>query len=343
MKDLLVIQQKLVPDLLTQMKKRYQILQQIYLSQPIGRRSLAQNLETTERILRAEVEFLKEQGLLYVESVGMSLTDEGRKLVDELDEFMRDLDGILALETQLSRSLHIPHVHIVPGNADKDSLVKRALGVAAAHILRQILQPGDVVAVTGGTTVAAVADMMPDMNVPFPVEVVPARGGIGESVEYQANMIASRLANKLGGTYKMLHAPDYLSDEAYHSLMADPSVQERVAEIRRARVVIHGIGQAMVMAERRHTAENVKQLLRQKGAVGEAFGYYFDAEGRVVHSMNSLGLRMDDLQKVERIISIVGGESKAEAVLAVAKGTKQDILVTDEACAQRILALLHKN
>ncbi|GIM45262.1 central glycolytic genes regulator [Collibacillus ludicampi] len=339
MKDLIAIQQKLVPDLLAQMKKRYQILQQIYFAQPIGRRSLAQNLNTTERILRTEVEFLKEQGLVFVENIGMRLTEEGRQLIEELDTFMRDTEGILALEGRLAQILGIPIVHIVPGNTDEDALTKRALAAAAARFIRKVLQPGDVIAVTGGTTIAAIAEMMPSIHLPFTVEVVPARGGIGENVEFQANTIASRLAQKLGGTYRMLHAPDNLSEEAYHSLLADPSVQESLAHIRQARLVVHGIGQAMVMAERRNTSEDVKRLLRENGAVAEAFGYYFNADGSIVYAMNSLGLRLGDLESVETIIGVAGGESKAEAVFSVAKGTRQDVLITDEACAKRILAI----
>jgi central glycolytic genes regulator len=337
--DLIAIQQKLVPDLLAQMKKRYHILQQIYFAQPIGRRSLAQNLNTTERILRSEVEFLKEQGLVYVENVGMSLTEEGRQLIDDLDTFMRDTEGILALESRLAQVLGIPVVHIVPGNTDEDAWMKKALAAAAARFIRRTLQPGDVIAVTGGTTIAAIAEMMPSMHLSFPVEVVPARGGIGENVEYQANTIASRLAHKLGGTYRMLHAPDNLSDEAYHSLLADPSVQETLVHIRQSRLVVHGIGQAMIMAKRRNTSEDVMRLLQESGAVAEAFGYYFDADGKIVYSMNTLGLRLGDLENVETIIGVAGGESKAEAVLAVAKGTRQDVFITDEACAKRILAL----
>ena len=54
-----------------------------------------------------------------------------------------------------------------------------------------------------------IAEEMPVL--PFNPIVVPARGGVGEVVEYQANVIASVLAERLRGTYKMLHLPDGLS------------------------------------------------------------------------------------------------------------------------------------
>ena len=44
---------------------------------------------------------------------------------------------------------------------------------------------------------AAIAEEMPIL--PFNPTVVPARGGVGEVVEYQANVIASVLAERLSG------------------------------------------------------------------------------------------------------------------------------------------------
>ena len=81
MNRLLEAQKKLLPDLLTVMQKRYDILQYIRLAEPIGRRSLATSLGLSERILRAEVQFLKEQNLLDVKTSGMMLTSEGHALL----------------------------------------------------------------------------------------------------------------------------------------------------------------------------------------------------------------------------------------------------------------------
>ncbi len=57
---------------------------------------------------------------------------------------------------------------------------------------------------------------------------VPARGGLGESVDMQANTIASIMAKKTGGKYRLLHVPDHLGEEAYQSLIQDPQIQEVV-------------------------------------------------------------------------------------------------------------------
>lgn len=333
--ELLTLQQQLLPDLLETMKNRYRILHHLFLTQPIGRRALAQQLQTTERILRGEVDFLKEQGLLVAETVGMHLTDRGQKLLEQLADVMREIEGVAEKERRLAERLGLREVRIVAGDADSDPLVKKALGHATAELLKELLVQGDILAVTGGTTVAALADSMPRMH--LGIQVVPARGGLGENMEFQANTIASRLAVQLGGKYRLLHAPDQLSDEAYQSLISDPQVEETLRLLRRARIVVHGIGQAIPMARRRHLPESKTAYLAAQGAIAEAFGYYFDQNGAIVHTMHTVGLKMDDLKQMERIVAVAGGASKAQAILAVARGCPVHMLVTDEAVADAIL------
>ena len=59
MHSLLEIQQQIMPDMLSVMQKRYQILRSIQLTEPVGRRTLAEMLGMTERIFRSEADFLK--------------------------------------------------------------------------------------------------------------------------------------------------------------------------------------------------------------------------------------------------------------------------------------------
>ena len=52
MNNLLKMQQKLIPQVLDIMTRRYSILREIYLNETIGRRSLANMLGLSERIVR---------------------------------------------------------------------------------------------------------------------------------------------------------------------------------------------------------------------------------------------------------------------------------------------------
>jgi len=341
MRKLLQVQKKLLPDLMQTLQRRYEILQRISRTGTIGRRTLAIEVGLTERVLRSELEILREQGLLEIGSAGMTVSDEGRGLLDDLEPHVKDLLGLAELEEQLRAAFSLKRAIIVPGDSDESDHVKWELGRAGARILRDSMSLGDVVAVMGGSTMFRMASQFA-----IPVALrdnwfVPARGGLGESVDYQANTIASELAKRTGARYRMLHVPDHLSEEAYQTIMQEPGVREVVEMIRSARIVVHGIGDAMTMAQRRKLNTETMEEIHRDGALAEAFGYYFDRGGKVVHRMATAGLRLEDIQSAEVVIGIAGGRSKGEAIASVLRFGHDDVLVTDEAAATE--ALLHRH
>ncbi|MGZ9586979.1 sugar-binding transcriptional regulator [Paenibacillus marinisediminis] len=339
MREWLEINKRLLPDLLELLKKRYTILYQIMMSDMIGRRTLAASLQMTERVLRAETDLLKAQGLIETETAGMRISEEGRKLVLQLEPLMRELLGTRHLEEAIREAYGLKQVIVVPGDSDLTPAVKQELGGAACNVLNRCISKDDVIAVTGGSTLAAVADQLTNSAPHKGNWFVPARGGLGESLEYQANTIASMMAKRYGAQYRLLHVPDLISEDAYQSLKQEPNIQELLRVIREARIVIHGIGDALIMARRRKVDPNTIDSLKSEGAVAEAFGYYFDRDGHVVHTMLTLGLRLEDISRTEVVIAVAGGKSKAESIAAVLKAGHESILVTDEAAANEIARL----
>lgn len=337
MREWLEIQKRLLPELIELLKKRYTILHQIMLSDSIGRRTLATSLQMTERVLRAETDLLKAQGLIDSDNTGMRITDEGRQLVRKLESVMGELLGMRQLEESIRQAFGLKQVIVVPGNSDVSPAVKQELGQAACRALSSVMDKEDVVAVTGGSTLAAMADQLTSSSPLKGNWFVPARGGLGESLEYQANTIASTMAKRVGAQYRLLHVPDLLSEEAYQSLKQEPNIQDILRVIRQARIVVHGIGEALVMAKRRRADEETIQQLLEEGALAEAFGYYFDRDGHVVHTMLTLGLRLEDISRMEVVIAIAGGQSKGESIAAVLRAGHEDILVIDEAAAVEVL------
>ncbi|UTR15970.1 hypothetical protein MM221_05265 [Salipaludibacillus sp. LMS25] len=338
MNMLLDLQKKLLPDLVDVLGQRYRILRFIRLMQPIGRRTLANNLEMSERVLRSEVTFLKDQGLVEFASTGMTLSHEGNNLLGQLEVVMKDVFHTRTMEEELKSKLNVKEVHIVPGDSDDYPWVQKEMGRACVNLIKQSLSPhNNIIAVTGGTSVAAVAEMLvPDSDLKETL-FVPARGGLGEQVENQANTICATMARKAMGTYRLLHVPDQLSKDAYESLVSEPTVQEILELIHSATIVIHGIGEAETMAVRRNSSSDVLKKLHEKNAVAEAFGYYFNHTGDIIHKVRTIGLQLEDLENIPTIISIAGGASKARAIDAYMKQRPSQTLVTDEGAARALL------
>lgn len=337
MRRLLDLQKRLFPDLDDVLRKRHAILRQVRSAGTLGRRSLAASLNMTERVLRAEVEFLRQQGLLRVGPAGISLTDEGAGLLDDLEPVVRELFGLADLEDRLRQRYGLRQAAVVPGDAQASAAARLDLGRAGAAVLRKYAAKGSVIAVGGGSTMAVVAEQLTATASLKDCLFVPARGGLGESVELQAGTIASAMAKRTGAQYRLLHVPDHLGEEAYQSLMQDPSIRDVVATIRSARIIVHGIGEAFEMARRRGLDALTVEALRRSGARGEAFGYFFDAGGRVVHKTPTVGIRLEDLPSAATVIAIAGGSSKVPAIDAVMRSGYSHVLVTDEAAARAIL------
>jgi len=331
---------QIAPEITAILEQRYAVLRAIYYKAPIGRRALAQELHAPERLIRNELELLSELGFVAKSSSGVALSAGGERILLQLADYIRQMRGLSDLEQELASRLGLQAAIVVPGNTDEDPFVKQDLAKATVRCLRNSLKDGDILAVSGGTTLAEVAKGVGLDGPRRSVTVVPARGGLGEDVELQANTIAAKLAQGLGGSYRLLHAPDNVEPQLMDTILQEPSIREVVSLCRRAHVLLHGIGTAEEMAKRRGLDDDQVMQLIAGGAVGEAFGYYFNTQGEVVYSTASVGIRMEDLAKIPLIIGVGGGKSKAWALLSVIRVGFCDVCITDEGAARKVIQIL---
>lgn len=340
MRDEIVAVETIAPDFIETIKKRYQILQHIDWLAPVGRRSLAEQVKLSERVIRTETDFLKAQDLISADKLGMVLTEAGQELLEQLKQLMDQFLGLHQTEVALSQYLGIDHCLIVSGNSDEQTKVLTEMGKLVNSTLQLLLPKGqNVVAVMGGTTMAQTAyQLTPQLSDDRNLIFVPARGGIGESIDIQANTVCAEMAKHTGGKQRALYVPEHVSEKTYAPLLQEPSVQEVLQLIERSQGVLHSIGEAIAMAERREMPRETIKMLEEKKAVGEAFGYFFDESGQVVYKIPRIGLQIRDLMKIPCVLAIAGGASKAKAIKAYMQlAPKQTWLITDEGAANSIL------
>lgn len=340
MEDILKLQQKIVPELVELLEKRYGILRTIYYNQPIGRRVLANNLGIGERIVRSEINFLKNQNFIEINTPGMTITKEGEEIIDKLKDFIHELKGLSEIEKFIKENLKLRKVLVVPGNLDEDRTIINEIGRAAANYVKETIKDNSIIAITGGSTIKEVIDNVPKLSNLKDIVVVPARGGMGINVETQANTLVAKLASKINGKYKLLHVPDNLSDKAMNTIMEEKDISDILETVYNANILIYGIGRAEKMAKRRNLPEEELSKVEEFGAVGEAFGYYFNKEGEIVYSTPSIGIKNEQIGKIETLIAVAGGKSKAEAIVSTQKNSSNSILVTDEGAAREIMGIL---
>lgn len=339
MNDLINIQKKLIPQVIELMERRYLILRQISLTEPIGRRTLSNMLEISERVIRSETEVLKEQNLINVAVSGMTVTEEGLELLDQLKDIMNEVMGLSKLQNRVKEKLGINKVIIIPGNYEKNESLLKDVAKQGAEYFLSILKDTNIVSITGGSTMLEFANSLRGDKKYNQTTIVPARGGVGKDVETQANNIVAILGKKLGAHYKLLHIPDELGVEAMKTLSLEPEIKKTLNYIVDTDILVFGIGRADEMATRRKLPKKQVEEILSKGAVGEAFGYYFNKDGEIVYELNTVGINLETFKSVKNNIAIFAGASKAEAVTAISKVNDNMVIVTDEESAYKILEI----
>lgn len=328
----------LVPELAELAERRYAVLRAVAAGEPIGRRMLSDRLGWTERITRSEVEILREFGLVELGGSGVTLSEGARQILTQVGQVVEELQGLRDLQNKIAAKFSLRRVFVVPGNYDTEPISRDALARSAGEAILDALNASSVVAVSGGSTLANVTRRLFCQKAYPAVTVAPTGGGLGDSLEIEANTVAVQLARALGAGCRLLHLPDDLGEQSVNILLgAQPAIREMFDLIRSATVVVQGVGTLQSVAQRRGFSEDRIRALEQRGAVGESLGYFFDIKGSVVEAGGGVGMRLEDLRNAIDVIMVAGGPSKARAMTALLNTGLQHVLVTDEAAARAIL------
>lgn len=336
--DFVRLMQQLAPDLAEEFARRARVMERIAAMAPVGRRQLALQLQLPEREVRSDAASLKQEGLIDLNASGMMLTEKGKALLPQVQAFTHAALGLAEIEEALARRYGIGRVHVAPGDADADRQVLQAVGRLAASRVRATLQNGSTLAVTGGSTMAVTAQYMQSAT-PLNVMVVPARGGLGRQVAYQANTLAAQIAQGLGGHHRLIHLPDSLDPSAMQEMLKLPEVRETMERLQRADVILHGIGRADECAKDRGLPVPQLRKLTEQGAVAEALGYYFNQQGDVLLASSSVGVDLQHLPASCQMIAVAAGRRKAQAIAAIVGRYPHAALITDEGAAREMLNL----
>ncbi len=336
---ILEIQNKIVPETVDLLMKRYEILKIIAALQPIGRRNLSAKLGITERTMRTEIDKLKEMDLINIQNAGVYLTETGINMLSEIHNTFYYIKNLSEIELKLMEKLKLKRVAVVSGDAERDTITFNDLGKKAAEIVFELIKNDTVLGISGGTTMACVVKQMKRKKTIKDILVLPARGGLSEELEIQANTLAANLAEKLDAHYKLLHIPDNLDEQELNVLKNNKLINDVLSDIQKINLLVFGLGNAMDMAIRRKSDKNVFKRIESENLTAEAFGYFFDREGTVKMQTNSVGITLENFKIIKNSVGVAAGSSKAEAIYAISKFNNNFILVTDEAAAIRILEL----
>ncbi|EGY80769.1 sugar-binding transcriptional regulator [Peptoniphilus indolicus] len=324
-----------VPELHDLFIKRYELLKYISINGRVGRRTIAQGMDISERVVRDEIEKLKAQDFIAVSSFGIEILEKGSKFISELSSVYREMNSLRSLSIEVEKCLGVKSVFIVESGTHAETV--KNLGAQAAIVFEDHISKGELIGVTGGETIYSVSESIVSRDEKFDVTVIPARGSVGSQARFQANTIASRIANKLNAKLQLLPIPETVSKQAMEIFLSDSEMREAYEMLKSLDVLLFGIGRADVMLARRGINEEKSSKVLNCGAVSEAFGNYFNLKGDRVYSQESVGISLDKFLSIPKIIGVAGGVEKAQAIISISTLRPDMVLVIDESAAHEII------
>jgi DNA-binding transcriptional regulator LsrR (DeoR family) len=180
------------------------------------------------------------------------------------------------------------------------------------------------------------------------VEVVQAGGDLHVSRELSGNELARGLAERLGGTSSYLPAPAIVdSPAAVRELLRTRAIARQLAKARTADIALVGIGGfgsgfAAQLLESTHLDESDRAAFDRAAPVGDILARFYGPDGRQVDTPlrdRVLALELEELAAIPCRVGVAQGAAKAPGVLGALRGGLVDVLVTDGATAEAVLAL----
>lgn len=252
------------------------------------------------------------------------------------------------LEAELRARFGLTEAIVVECTEDRDGAIMARIGEAAAHFLEATLQPEEVIGVSSWSeTILRMVENIHPMKSGRAKYVVQTLGGMGNpTVQIHATQLTGRLAKLTGAQANALSAPGVApSREAKLVLLGDPFVRETMELFGKITLAIVGIGAVIPsgMLARSGNVFSKRELadVAEAGAVGDMSLRFFDADGKFIKTPldeRVIGITLEELSKVDRVIALAGGRSKTEAISGALKTGVIDLLITDKFTAQRLVA-----
>ncbi len=251
------------------------------------------------------------------------------------------------IEDALQSKYGLYEAVVVDGVGDEER-IPRDLGAAAAFYLETTLRPSDVIGISAWSAalLAMVNAMSPSQRFRS-TRVIQILGGVGNpNAEVHATQVTRRLAELIGGEATLLPAPGVVgSKSARDVLMKDRFVREALGLFPKVTLALVGIGatepsSGLASSGNVFSPQEIR-LLAAKGAVGDICLRFFDAAGReVITELNNrvISIRLEQLRAIFRVVGVAGGRRKIQAIRGALAGKLVNVLITDLASAERLLA-----
>ncbi len=251
------------------------------------------------------------------------------------------------LQKEIENMFHLKDARTLKSSGLNYKEMLKELGAITAGYLKTILVKVSIIGMSWGTAIYEVVNAF-EPEVYKDIEVIQMIGGIGaENPDIDGTELARRLAEKVGGRYRYLHAPLIVENaDIKRAMMQERNIKGTLERVNKADIAIVGIGSTNpnVSSLVRAGYLNKKELneIKKLGAIGDVCARHFDINGNLCQiDLNErvIGIDIDKLKDINYVIGIAGGKVKASAILGVLRGGYINVLISDDQAISEVLKL----
>ena len=246
-------------------------------------------------------------------------------------------------ETLIESKFGIRECIIVPSFDSQEEVFKNIAG-ELSMLLQRILKNGDYVGINWGNTLKEVV-----ARLHFPkkinINVVPMMGGLGKIDNgMQTNLIASNLADKLGGISYQIHFPAFLDSKNLKEMISDDSNVREIFDLSdKINTAILGMSATTENSTLiRMGIFTIKDIayLKSLGIVGDINLNWVNSKGDFVPNDifdRTLNIPFEKLRKIRNVIGIAFGNHKIKIIRALLLSRLINIFITDQDTASKLI------
>jgi deoxyribonucleoside regulator len=252
------------------------------------------------------------------------------------------------LEKRLTDKFRLREARVLVGKGRSDEEIRNGMGVLAAGLIDTHIKDGTILGISYGRSLASTIAALPTGH-KVALTVIPIIGALGAGNPLiDGPELVRQIAQVYGGEYRYLPVPMLVEDvHTRDALIQSSQIYDTLALARKSNVVLLGIGalgpEVSSMIWSGYLSERELSALKEQGAVGHMCSQLFDIYGQVLDvdvNRRSIGIGIKTLTTIDLVIAVAGSAGKAEAILGALRGRYLNVLVTDDAAARQVLALV---
>jgi len=256
------------------------------------------------------------------------------------------------IENYLIKKFSLKNCIVLDIDDKNDELLKRILVAEGINLLLSLVENGDIIGVSWGTTLYQIVpylELVP-IKMDKKVKVVQLNGGVSKSgITTYADEIVRRIAKIFSAEYFLLPLPAIVENETTREILINDNIIKEYLNIAEdSTIAIFSVGilsSQSILYLAGYIADKEMEEMQKRRVVGDICSTFFDITGNTENiPVNSrvCGINIINLRKKKASIAIAGSPKKAEAILGGLRGGYINYLITDFKTALRIKELNEK-